>query len=907
MAIEELNLGEGLEDEVVVGPIDAERSKLFEKLNTEIGEALSDAIITIKVADRALDAALLARGMGKPRYEVDGLFDRAIRLVEQLGLQEHLYTVKYQKAWTSFFWYEDFKIFIKLFGDLQVIAESSANIYTLERQYGLITLLRTIPDGEGRSQTDIQKDFDELKKCLREFINDETRPSAAHQARMLLALNELFDNASKKMDLNDNFKEIGTILKGSERLIGFSYEESIGVIQENGDAFGEIPEYENLVNLIVEIDTKRKGEIPAAKSLLKFGLQHLGSGRNYKAIEYIGKSLVNLYKKESKDDFVHALYFIAYAYEKVGLLWAARGSLIHAASYATSDFRKNQEINEMQVKCCRRLKMIELRLGRVGYILEWHEGELILSQQLAITQAELEAIHEDSLGNFSGILGCLLLKTRPSDLPNLGKAPEVFNRLSLDFTSLTLLYLLGGEKYLPDDYWQNIGNKSPTDFFNLWYSQPAQEDLPEYPEYYLSNTASIESSILGTRLIFETENSSPGIEICEMIIASLEAFLSTAINLQVYGKVSEFKVAVKENQEITDHIQLSSQQENGRFLEVFYQPFNPHILSVEAQTKITDTVRDVIIRIIAETMAFSDPEKSLKELLVDQQVDQRSFNFLSPLVMLGNVLGHNPRRSIRQWYHDQDKDYPFDGTVSRVEPLHTEAKNAADENDPKGDLLETDPDNIRSHQHMKTFSVINERLWGGHVWRGFAFAVDLNPHPIQSPTLYLMFDNRETAIEIFKEWKERFGDKAGEKVKISILKGIDADNPFWYKGLITSNIPMEEMRDGHAFVMMTKVSTMTPGNPRNLEGFLASYTRFGYFTLAPFFIDIKTGKPEAMNECGFKMRELTVKNAWEIGIHDLEMTAIEATDNPVIPHDISDIPVLDVLKMKSERPSSISR
>ncbi len=91
-----------------MGPIEEERSKLFAKLNTEIEQALSNAIITIKVADKALDTALLARGMGKSRYEVDGLFDRAIRLAEQLGLHEHLYTVKYQKAWTSFFWYEDF-------------------------------------------------------------------------------------------------------------------------------------------------------------------------------------------------------------------------------------------------------------------------------------------------------------------------------------------------------------------------------------------------------------------------------------------------------------------------------------------------------------------------------------------------------------------------------------------------------------------------------------------------------------------------------------------------------------------------------------------------------------------------------------------------------------------------------
>jgi hypothetical protein len=197
--------------------------------------------------------------------------------------------------------------------------------------------------------------------------------------------------------------------------------------------------------------------------------------------------------------------------------------------------------------------------------------------------------------------------------------------------------------------------------------------------------------------------------------------------------------------------------------------------------------------------------------------------------------------------------------------------------------------------------VINEHLWEGEVWRGFAFAVDPNPHTVQSPTLYLMFDNRQTAIDIFKEWKEGFGDKAGEKIKICILKGIDADNPYWYKGLISSNIKKEEMKNGNTIISMTKISTMTPINPLNLEGFLESYFRFGYFTLAPFFIDIKTGKPEPLNELGFLMKELYVRNAWEVSVNDMEMTAIVATDNPVIPKEITNAPVLEVLKIKRTR------
>lgn len=899
LAISELNLGEGLEDQIIVGPNDGERFNLLKRLNDEIELALSNAIINVKVVDKALDTALLARGLGKSRFDVDGLFDRAIRMSEQLGMQEQIYTVKYQKAWTTFFWYEDYRAFIKLFDELQSIAEISSNIYTLERQYGLSNLLRTISEIDALSTVEIESRVHKLKGYLMDFVNDDTRPSAAHQARMLLALNELFENASQKKDINKSFKDIGEILKGSERLIGFSYEMSIGLIQENGDIFGEYAEYENLINLIAEIDGKRKGEIPAAKSLLKFGLQHLESERYYKAIEYIGKALVGLYKKESKDDFIRALYFIAFAYEAVGLPWAARGSLIHAASYATSDFKHGEDVNEIQVKCCRRLKMLELKLGRVGYILEWHETELILSHQLAITAEELEEILKESLGDFSGLLGCLLLKTKASDLAYLEKAPDIFDRLNMDFSGLALLYLLGGERYLPEDYWQNIGNAEPSEFFNRWYNQPAREDLPEHPEYYLSDIILIESHILGTRYIFETSNSSPGIEIAEMIAASLEAFLATAINLDIYGKISDFEILLAESSEIDSPIQLTNDPENGRTLRILYQPFNPHLLAVETQVKISDAVRGIIIRIVAETIAFSNFENSFKKLLIDQQVDQRSLNFQSPLVMLGNVLGHNPRRSIRQWYKDSDKSYPFDGIAPRVSLSPSETQSAQKKADSKQDRVGESVE-IRSHKHMKTFSVINEHLWKGHVWRGFAFAIDRRLHPIQSPILYLMFDNRESAIAIFTEWKERFGEKSGEKIRISLLKGIDAENPYWYKGLIGPTIPEDAMKEGHSLIMMPVISTMTPTNPDNLEGFLASYVHFGYFTLAPFFVDIMSGKPEPLDELGFIMRKLTVKNAWEVGLNDFDMAAILATDNPFIPKDKTDAPVLDVLKMKRE-------
>lgn len=101
IAIEELKLGEGLEETLNLGPNDAERSMQLSLLNKEIEDALSHAIITITIVSKALSAALVARGMEKTRYEIEGLFGRAVRIAEKLSSPELLFSVKYHLTWTT--------------------------------------------------------------------------------------------------------------------------------------------------------------------------------------------------------------------------------------------------------------------------------------------------------------------------------------------------------------------------------------------------------------------------------------------------------------------------------------------------------------------------------------------------------------------------------------------------------------------------------------------------------------------------------------------------------------------------------------------------------------------------------------------------------------------------------------
>lgn len=139
-----------------------------------------------------------------------------------------------------------------------------------------------------------------------------------------------------------------------------------------------------------------------------------------------------------------------------------------------------------------------------------------------------------------------------------------------------------------------------------------------------------------------------------------------------------------------------------------------------------------------------------------------------------NLAYANEKRNwqtINQWISENDSLYQFDGVAWRLEPISLSTYHQEFAIGVNNTVNEDDLTDVKGHQHIKTLSVINEHLWQGHVWHGFGFAVDPNPHVIQSPVLYLMFDDRQTSIDIFKEWKENFGDKAGEKIKVSIQKG----------------------------------------------------------------------------------------------------------------------------------------
>jgi tetratricopeptide (TPR) repeat protein len=216
-------------------------------------------------------------------------------------------------------------------------------------------------------------------------------------------------NTKNDIEKNEIFKKLSSLVKKSKRLVGYSFETIANLLTELEAFFTDIKAFNVLMDGVIKATSERKGDVSAAKMLLNRGIAKIKNDKPYEAIRFIGQALTRLYKHESRNEMVCALLLIASAYDKVGLLWAARGAFVTAASIATNEYWTYNNITSLQAKCYRSIKWLELRLGRIPHALEWHETSYYIENTLGENQL---ADYSEENVNFDIIFGGLFLKTK---------------------------------------------------------------------------------------------------------------------------------------------------------------------------------------------------------------------------------------------------------------------------------------------------------------------------------------------------------------------------------------------------------------------------------------------------------------------------------------------------------------
>jgi len=910
LAIKDLDLVTSAREEKQRGPLDTQRELDLREIEARIKVALQEGRISPQLAEDCIESANLARQLERPRTEVEGLYERAEELTTRCGTEHQRLKCAYQQAWTAFWWHEDYERFNQLYATAEQRAKGSLNAYDLE----LLSNLWTVLHGAVlRGKIDPHTSFfsfrtDTLSRELERLSKPEDQPSTVLHVRALRLQMDLSLSLAGKKPIEPVLREFQVIIRSCEGLAGFPLEPLVEILTEIGEFLGGQPAYDELFEAVVSVQRNRKADVVAARMLLQRGAQQLSAGRHYDAIRTIGLSLRRLYKHESRDDAVRALYLCGCAYERVGLLWAARGTLLSAASLAATEFWEYGEVTKSQAACYRALKWFELQLGRVPQALSWHEVEMVSRGALA-AKGENEELDERDMA-FDASLGLLFLKTDLWELKRLSRLPDVLNRLGLFNAWAALLYALGHEDKLRDTFYKEAGvGDEVRDFFLKWRDHRASRELSKKPALYEERKVNLTSHLLGCDINVEVENLMPCLELAESLLAALEALLSTGTVDLIGAQEPVLAISICKSDFVNQPFEFKVIDDTGRpHVSIVCSMFHPYRMKVTMQEQVKEKLFELLGAIFARVFVMDNPLNVFERLLNDELAFDRSVNFSGSLMAISNVLGNEPKSQISSWSDQTVNEYPLlrskpwdANDVREPEQIHEVRPLTPGEGDVPADLI--DRSSVKQKE-IQTVSLIRQSLWEKAKWvaTGYATGAEEGVPPI----LALVFEDPEAGELIFRYMREDLGGDldVGERLRIAIVRGINEAEPYSYRVVIGSSVlndgfQRKEVRYG---IFVSRINTMRPESAVNLERFLRAYEKFRFYFLMPAVF--KNGTLDLLYGQHLSKHELSVRYAWEIGRNDPDSIAVHSDDAPIIPPGQPNAPVGDLIKWKQEKEKS---
>ena len=906
LAIDALNLTSF--DEVshrVTGPQDTRREEELRELEDRIKDPARYKGVEYQLAEDCLHAALLARGLELPRHEVEGRFLRAEHIAEKTGHVQQRLRIAYNRAWTAFWWYEDFAELNRLYDQVEQLAVGSPQATDLERLTNLWTLIRTSVN-KGELDTVTAK-FDArtktLKSALDRLSSDDSRPNNALLARTHRLMIELPDAAEAPQRLDPILQELKGIMAATEGLTAYPVETIAKLIRELGEVLAESERYDELFETIVKVTERRASEGEAGRALMERGYQKLRKHKTYDAIRLLGRAQQKLAMREHREELVSALVGCGLAYESAGLLWAARANVIAAANQAFSEYWEQGKISYQVLLCLRKLIWLELQIGRLPFVLAWMELASIIAGQFVQREKQQEAFMRERMAQ-DQVLAILLLKTDVWELKWLDFLPEILDNLRLDYSWMALLYALGYEPYLRSEgaIPEGENQEAVLDLFRRWVEQPVAEDIPEQAELFRGSTVVLRSFVLGCEVVVEAVNNRPSVYLAEAILTALEALMATSLDARAFPHASELNIIV-EPSDFVDRLPEFQIDDERQTVTVKHSPDILHQMSDDPGA-FRSWLQEFIIEVAFRITVVEDLDSYAGQLFGAEAGLGRAFSFSETSIPVSNILGVSPKFHLSDWEAKAKgerfplkRNTPWDHGLKRA-PEKSEADQKPlqfGEGDPPPELLDVDK---LKHKDRRVISLINIPLWDKADWQAALYAVP--PELDYPPYLGLGFRDAEAARAIFRGLHNKLGmiDR-DEQLRVSIITGVDKNNPSHYMVVIGSSLK-NDWQSSHV-VMVSKMRLMVPPDSRNLDRFLRRYERIGKYLLLPAHYEHEEAEPTLFDELAISKQELHVRAAWQIGEHDTDTCALLEGSEPIIPEGVENPPVLRALERLAAR------
>jgi len=696
-------------------------------------------------------------------------------------------------------------------------------------------------------------------------------------------------------DAGPILSQILDILRQAEYLIGYPYESFTSSILELEDVFHSLPQYVELQDYLSERLSERYGEVEKSNVLLRRGARRLESNEPYEAIKLIGQALTGLYKHESRYDIVYALLIISSAYEKVDLIWAARGSALTAASIATNEFHKYETLNTPQVRSYLKMMFLEAQLGRVSHSLLWSELALITASAI-----DYPLIEQTDFQAYEALLGKIFLNADLKDLKRCEYLPGILERLTLSAAESFLTYCLGHEEKFCRET-ESVIDDEQIKYFSLLKNYNFDCRIREI-KTFSDKWDEIDSIILGCQIKVSFPIRTPFIELAESILAVLESFSATSVTNNVFARESSIQIDIIADDE--DEISISHELDSSSAALVYTincSCFTSDMLNISGQSVINDWLKSFVLEIYARMTLPKDFEEHFETLIIGEKAFERSLSFNQCFSSQFNVLGSDFLKSIISMYEKGDKHmellrkipwYIEHNVVDMLPDSFCDEIDSSSEENPE-ELLDND---YLKHSDFRTQSLIKYRLWDEAEWQGVGYVVA----PNEFPALILLFKNENAAEAIFRNFLQKVGKTDSQNLlRISLIRKINQKEPLNYHIALSEN---PKKGDTKRYAIESRIHTMTPSTNEHLEVFLQQYKKFGRYLF--LYALVKGGemyKGKNSEKLSIQKQEIVVKDAWSVGLNELESTLISQEDDPIVPEGITKPPYEEVLRQRESR------
>lgn len=869
LAIDHLGLTGSIESKIQIGPFDADKQIQLREIERQIEQIEDPGHLTLSQVDLYTKRAIIYKELEHDAVAVEHQFNIAVRTAKKFGTQRQHFDALYQLTWAAYWWLENADLFEETFEKALGVARETDNVEVWEKVVTLFNLVVTT-HRDGKCTLDMASIEATIREKLNSIGDNADMISGALQAKTSLALLDLLV-AENEEQTSNIFRSLSEIADSAHKLIGYPMARLVNLLEELDVAFGDLKAYEDLMDKLIDDAGERENSRIKADKYLRRGALSSDKQDYYRAIKCFGLSLYGLYSSESKAEVFAALYMLSHAYDKQGLLWAARGAALMAAYVVTSDALKEQRSSSRQAAIYQRLMWIEGQLGRVSQSLTWYHLAQLVSQTV-----DEKLWTENQKMNYEVLIGQLFLNANFSDVERIAWLPDKLNQLDLGLSADALLVCLGHEdKAGPEG--------EPIDFhlMNMWRS--IDIGAPVAPlDLYLDRWTTISSCILGCKVSVSFPVKSPCIELAQQLLAVLESFCAPMMADHATATVPAVNIDIlleDEDDFILQHSFDTAAQVTSA--EILCSPFSIASLTDEQR----DTIKQFYSEFCLHFVSIICPQISwskIEEMLREDKALERSVVFNCNIGLDSYFMERNAVPGIESHQDDALEFYKPTRLVTWFEhhnmaPMDWRPKSDVPEERPKHPFQFSK----LKHRELKVVSLIQESLWNQAGWKGLGFQTCEG----EIPVLMFAFENVAVGHKIFENIAKTIGEKdPSNALRIALIRGINRHNAAHYRVAVTSNLDRSD--DGALKVQtaLSRLHTMTPSSSENIDRFLKDYEVHKRCHVA------------TMNSKGKLVSHLItsgviVMHAWEIDENDQEISAIQPDDDILVPAGMENPPI----------------